>query len=293
MYSSCLSNYYKNQQVDTIALLCELGFTEYEARAYLSLVRAGSLNGYEVAKASGLPRANVYGVLDRLLVRGAARRLETRGGVRYRATAPERLVQRLGKAHQQTLAAVRDALAELAPEKESDPVFNVRGYGELLAQAHTLIDKAQASLLVAIQPREAAALAKPLQEARARGVAITTLCMEACPAECGGCQGDIHRYHLAPTGGARWLMLVADDNHMIAGEILAEDALAAETEQQLIVVLAASYIRQSLALVTVAGELGDRFHGLLSVKTRGTLDALYPEGGFAAFLRRVIATNTL
>ena len=282
-----------HQQVDSVALLHELGFTEYEARAYLSLVRAGSLNGYEVAKASGLPRANVYGVLERLIERGAARRLETRNGIRYRATAPERLVQRLEKTHQQTLTAVRDALAELTPAKESDPVFNMRGYGELLAQARTLIDKAQASLLVAIQPREAAALAKPLREAGARGVAITTLCMEACPAECGGCQGDIHRYHLAPAEDARWLMLVADDNRMIAGEILVDDALAVETEQRLIVVLAASYIRQSLTLVTVVGELGDRFHGLLSVKTRRTLDALYPEGGFAAFLRRVTATNTL
>ncbi len=282
-----------HQQVDSVALLHELGFTEYEARAYLSLVRAGSLNGYEVAKASGLPRANVYGVLERLIERGAARRLETRNGIRYRATAPERLVQRLEKTHQQILTAVRDALAELTPAKESDPVFNMRGYGELLAQARTIIDKAHTSLLVAIQPREAAALAKPLREAGARGVAITTLCMEACPAECGGCQGGIHRYHLAPAEDARWLMLVADDNRMIAGEILADDALAVETEQRLIVILAASYIRQSLTLVTVAGELGDRFHGLLSVKTRRTLDALYPEGGFAAFLRRVTAANTL
>ena len=279
--------------MDTVALLQELGFTKYEARAYLSLVRAGSLNGYALAKASGLPRANVYGVLERLIERGAARRHETRDGVRYQATAPERLIRRLEKGQQQTLAAVRDALVSLTPAKESDPVFNVHGYKELLVQARMIIDKARVSLLVAIQPHEAAALAKPLQEACTRGVVITTLCMEACPTECGGCQGDIHRYNLAPAEGARWLMLVADDNHMIAGEISPDDALAVETEQRLIVILTASYIQQSLALVTVAGELGDRFHGLLSVRARKTLDALHPEGGLAAFLRKVNKTTTL
>jgi len=279
--------------METVALLQELGFTEYEARAYLSLVRAGSLNGYALAKASGLPRANVYGVLQRLIERGAVRRHETRDGVRYQATAPELLVRRLEKGQQQTLAAVRDALVSLAPAKEPDPVFNVRGYKELLLQARMIIDKARINLLVAIQPHEAAALAKPLQEACTRGVMITTLCMEACPTECGGCQGDIHRYNLAPAEGARWLMLVADDKHMIAGEILAEDALAVETEQRLVVILTASYIRQSLTLVTVAGELGNRFQGLLSVEARQTIDALHPAGGFVEFLRKANKTTTL
>ena len=279
--------------MDMVALLQELGFTEYEARAYLSLVRAGSLNGYALAKASGLPRANVYGVLQRLIERGAVRRHDTRDGVRYRATAPELLIRRLEKGQQQTLAAVRDALVSLAPAKEPDPVFNVHGYKELLLQARMIIDKARISLLVAIQPHEAAALAKPLQEACTRGVMITTLCMEACPTECGGCQGDIHRYNLAPAEGARWLMLVADDKHMIAGEILAEDALAVETEQRLIVILTASYIRQSLTLVTVAGELGNRFQGLPSVEARQTIDSLHPAGGFVEFLRKAKKTTTL
>ena len=47
------------------ALLERLGFTEYEARAYLTLLGRNPLTGYELAKLSGIPRPNVYPVLDR------------------------------------------------------------------------------------------------------------------------------------------------------------------------------------------------------------------------------------
>ena len=51
---------------DITALLQQLGFSEYEARAYLALLQRNPLNGYELAKVSGLPRANVYAVLQKL-----------------------------------------------------------------------------------------------------------------------------------------------------------------------------------------------------------------------------------
>ncbi len=276
-----------NTNLNINTLLQELGFSEYEARAYVSLVGSGTCSGYEVAKNSGLPRANVYPVLKKLVQRGAVRRLDTHDGVRYVAVPPERMVQRLEKEHQRTLDAVRENLAALEQTAKATPVFNLRGYDELMEQARADIDTASTTLLVAIQPPEAARLAQPLRDARERGVAITTLCMQACVEECGGCQGDIHRYCLAPGAGLRWLLLVVDDKRMLASEVSAADAVAVATEQRLIVELAASYIRQSLTLATVADDLGERFHGLLSEHALKVLDALHPEGGFLARLKQV------
>ncbi|MGB9429299.1 MAG: helix-turn-helix domain-containing protein [Gammaproteobacteria bacterium] len=273
--------------MDIPALLQKLGFSEYEARAYVSLVRAGTLNGYEVAKDSGMPRANVYAVLERLVQRGAARRLKTRAGVRYAAIPPDRLVQRLEKEHLRTLTAAREALHALSGSEISTPVFNLQDMHELLEQARGLIDATHKTLLVAIQPSEAAALAQPLREARERGVHITTLCMQACATECGGCQGDIHRYCLTAGQSKRWLLLVADAGHMVAAEIQAHDVRAVATEQPLIVELTTAYIRQSLALATLAGDLGEDFHGLLSQPARQILDALHPEGGFLVHLKKM------
>ncbi|MGH8427607.1 MAG: TrmB family transcriptional regulator [Gammaproteobacteria bacterium] len=279
--------------MNTHALLQELGFGDYEARAYLSLVEAGaSCNGYEVAKTAGMPRANVYPVLEKLVERGAAQRLDTPQGVRYAATPPERLIGRLDKKHRRTLAAAQDALAALAQTSEPEPVFNLRSHEELTTQARADIDSARETLLVAIQPPEATALAQSLREARERGVAINTLCMEGCTAECGGCQGDIHRYHFAPAKDARWLLLVTDERRMLAGEILPAQTLAVATGQRLIVELVASWIRQSVVLATVADDLGERFRGLLSEEARRILDALHPEDGFSGRREQAAGVKT-
>ena len=275
--------------MDLEASLQELGFGEYEARTFAALVRGSGLNGYEVAKRSGIPRANVYAVLEKLVQRRAIRRYATREGTRYAALPPEQVLNDLNAAHTRALSDARNALARLTPEADTTPLFHIADAAELLDQARALIDSAATRLLVAIQPAEAEILAPVLCAARERGVSITTLCMQACAAECGGCQGNIHRYCLAPAA-ARWLLLVADDRRMLAAEMRAGGVTAVATEQRLITELAASYIRQSLALALMAGELGEDFHGLLSKQTLKVLDALHPEGGFLAHLKSMTET---
>lgn len=270
--------------MDTNALLQELGFTDYEARAYVSLVSIGTCNGYALAKAAGMPRANVYAVLERLVERGAARRLDTPGGTRYAAVEPAQLIQRIDAQHRRTLAAAETALAHLGQAENATSVFNLNNHDELLGEARALIDNATGSLRVALQPPEAAALAGPLRDARERGVAITTLCMQACETECGGCQGDIHRYNLRPESNARWLILIADHEHTLVGEITAAASSAIATRQRLAAELAGAYINQSLTLAIMADDLGENFHQLLSHRAREVLGALKLEAGFVAGL---------
>ncbi|HKV97617.1 MAG TPA: helix-turn-helix domain-containing protein [Gammaproteobacteria bacterium] len=275
---------------DVAPLLRDLGFGEYEARAYASLVSAGTANGYEIAKASGMPRANVYAVLEKLVQRGAARRIKQRTGVRYAAIPPRDLLRHLESEHARTLAAAGRALEALARSPEVTPVFNLKDESELHAQVGALIGGTRRSLLAAIRPPEAAKFASQLRDARSRGVAITTLCMDACAEPCGGCQGDLYRYCVHPDQRGRWLLLVADEARMVAAEIDAQAMRAIATEQFLVVSLASAYIRQSIALATLAGELGEKFHGLLSEHARQVLDALHPEGGFFEHLKEMTGT---
>lgn len=68
---------------DAATLLQQLGFGDYEARAYVALLQRSPLNGYELAKSSGIPRANIYAVLQKLEERNAVVRLDTPTGSRY------------------------------------------------------------------------------------------------------------------------------------------------------------------------------------------------------------------
>ncbi|HEX7386684.1 MAG TPA: helix-turn-helix domain-containing protein [Castellaniella sp.] len=270
--------------MDTVTALQQLGFSEYEARAYAALVGEGELNGYGLAKKTGIPRANIYAVAEKLLLRGALLRIEHEGGQRYVAVPPAQLLRKLESDHHQALEAAQRTLTQKAPAHEPAPVFNLRGK-ELLSKGEEVIRNCQSSLLVAIQSADASVLAPALQQAAARGVRITTLCLQACDGVCGGCQGDIHRYALAPGGGTRWLVLVADQTVALVGQVGDGVAEGMTTRQQLVVELAADFVRQNLGLAAICQGLGHRLEELLPAHVLAQLNDLYPDGGFPAYLR--------
>jgi predicted transcriptional regulator len=277
---------------DITALLQQLGFSEYEARAYLALLQRNPLNGYELAKVSGLPRANVYAVLQKLAERGAVVRLDMPSGARYAPVAPAELTQRIGSRFQEVLRTTQQALEELARPAVAEYLWNIQGYAALIDHAHALIDATQERLLVAIGRAEASALAEPLARAEARGVAVTTLCLDECPAECGGCRGTICRSCAAVSAVQHWLVLVADNAEALAGEIgLDDDALAVRTHQQLQVDLASWYIQHSMALAAVLSDLSRRQDQVLAPETRALLQSVDPHnrhGGWLDHLRVLV-----
>lgn len=273
-----------NMKMDAAQALQDLGFTDYEARAYVAMVEGGELNGYTLAKATGIPRANIYAVADKLVQRGAARRAEYGAGVAYVATAPERLLRSIEIKQQRVMRATQDALGRLAKRHSQPVVLNLRG-DEVLISARQLIDGSDESLLIALQPAEATALAAPMHLAHERGVAITILCLDGCCDECGGCTGNIYRYHLAPSGDARWLVVVGNGHSTLLGNMSDDGNRAVLTEQPLVVELASAYIRQSVTLAIIGSELVGQFTGLLSADSKRLLDGLYSNGDFLAHLR--------
>lgn len=249
-----------------------LGFTDYEARAYVGLLEAGEVTGYALAKATGIPRANIYAVLEKLAERGAVLRGQGQAGTTWTAVPADTLLGSLGRRHARSLAEAARVLADVGRGEAPTTVFNLHG-DELVERAGQLIDAAHDELLVAIQPSEAARLAAPLREARERGVTITTLCLEACDAPCGGCQGELHRRQLAPDDDSRWLVLAADGRQALVGQWRPARAEGVATTHPLVVELAGAYIRQSLTLALLDDELAGRFEELLSGQARRWLAA--------------------
>jgi HTH-type transcriptional regulator, sugar sensing transcriptional regulator len=278
---------------DAVTLLQALGFGDYEARAYVALLQRSPLNGYELAKASRVPRANIYAVLQKLEERGAVVRLDAPAGARYAPVPPMEITRRLGSRFQDGLSAAQQALEGLATPAEHVYVWNAQGYAVLLEHARALLDATQERLLVAIWPQEAQALAGQLARAEARGVEIATLCLNACPVECGGCRGQVHRNRVAPEERDHWLVIVPDDAEVLAGEISSsEDALAVRTRQRLLVDLTSWYIRHSIALAAILHDLGDRLDHLLDPETRAILQSVGPgqhKGSWLEHMRQLLS----
>ncbi|HYN87998.1 MAG TPA: helix-turn-helix domain-containing protein [Ardenticatenaceae bacterium] len=260
---------------DPVALLQQLGFGDYEARAYVALLQRSPLNGYELAKGSGIPRANIYAILQKLEERGAVVRLDTAEGARYAPIPATELTQRLVSRFQDVASSAQRALNEITSPAEHDYVWNARGYSVLLTHARSVIDSAQEQLSVAIWRDEAVALAENLALAEERGVRMTTLCQAGCSSPCGGCRGLIYRERTGPDQDSRWLVLVPDNAEVLAGQIGAgNEALVVRTRQPLLVDLASCYIPQGIALAAVLSDLAGRLEQVLGPETLAILESV-------------------
>ncbi len=56
---------------EIIKELQKLGFSQYECKAYIGLLKHSPVTGYEVSKQTGVPRSMIYEVLGKLMDKGA------------------------------------------------------------------------------------------------------------------------------------------------------------------------------------------------------------------------------
>ncbi len=119
--------------------LQELGFSQYEAQAYISLLKQYPLNGYELAKLSGIPRPNIYAVLKKIQEKGAVVRMDTPEGTRYAPVPARELIQKLRGQYMASLDAIDRSLSELSPQYKGDYIWNVRGYSVVIDHAASVI----------------------------------------------------------------------------------------------------------------------------------------------------------
>jgi HTH-type transcriptional regulator, sugar sensing transcriptional regulator len=276
--------------MSVIEHLQQLGFSEYEIKAYIALLQQHPLNGYALAKASGIPRPNVYGVLQKLEERGAVVAVNVAAGVLYSPIAPDRLIRLLSNHINEVLVAAKRELEALAIPVQQTYVQNIQGSDQLLDHARDLITSASERLLIALWLPEAAALAASLAQAQARSVVITTLCYETCEQECGGCQGSIYRYHVAPDQHMRQLIVIRDDTEMLIGT-LGKPVTAIRTHQTSLIEMTTWYLRHSIALAAVLTDVGSTLEATLKPETRQILRVIGHGESWLEYMRQLVGSD--
>ena len=264
---------------DPTHLLQELGFSEYEARAYIALLRKSPLNGYELAKVSGIPRPNIYAVLQKLQGRQAVTPIETASGVHYVPLPPETLTQRMSLGYQELLAQAAESLKAVTAPEDNEVLWNLRGYETILQKAQALIDAAESSVLLGVWQPESEALADATRSAEARGLEFISLCIQACPDECGFCHHPLFRYHMAPSNAQRWLIVVRDEAELLFASLAQDEPTAMHSRQASLVQLAGWYVRNSVALAAILSDTGSSLENSLNADTLDVLKLLVPGNG--------------
>jgi HTH-type transcriptional regulator, sugar sensing transcriptional regulator len=198
----------------------DVGFTEYEAKAYVALLRLGSATGYQVAKESGVPRSMVYEILNKLVARGAVATQSFTEAVRYAPVPPDHLLGRMRRELEDNLTALTHDLKGVATGSTAPGgTWNLAGRKNVLAYARQMIEKAQREVtLVVGDDDELDELLPQLQEAHARGVALVVISPVAYDA------GDVpivvypHGQSLRQATG-HGLALIVDGSELLIGEV--------------------------------------------------------------------------
>lgn len=171
--------------IDLQNKLTHIGFTEYEAKVYLTLLRENPATGYQVSKSSGVPRSMVYETLSRLHGRGVV--LETVEGraTLYRPLSPDLLLSRHENEHDRLLSGLREGLEELFSEQVDDRVWSIEGREASLQYAAEMIRQAQNEIYLVIADEELATLKVEIEAVCKRGLGVNTLLTGEGQLDCG------------------------------------------------------------------------------------------------------------
>ncbi len=81
--------------IDLLTKISTKGFTNHQAKAYLSLLKIGEGTGSAIAEQAGINRSKIYDVLGDLELMGAVRRISRDGKTIYFAVDPSVVLERL------------------------------------------------------------------------------------------------------------------------------------------------------------------------------------------------------
>ncbi|MEM2142476.1 MAG: helix-turn-helix domain-containing protein [Candidatus Thorarchaeota archaeon] len=143
----------------------ELGLTEYEVQAYVTLVDGGEMSASEVSSVSRVPFSRIYDVLGRLEERGFIQ-INRGRPTRYIPKAPSEVMKLISLEWETRLRSYTRAIVdELQPRFERDiqattrDVWLLHGRSAILAKAFEMLDDARVSVMLSIPSLDTGSLA--------------------------------------------------------------------------------------------------------------------------------------
>jgi sugar-specific transcriptional regulator TrmB len=265
--------------MDLLAKLGAIGFTEYEAKTYLALLREYPATGYQVSKEAGVPRSMVYEALGRLHSRGAV--LETHEGRAslYRPLAPELLLDQHEQEHQRLIAQLRAGLTELYVRRTEDRIWSIKRRRSVLSYATEMMRLAEAELYLVFDDVDLEILRGEILGAEERGVEISALLTGEAELACG----QVARH--APLESelqelTETLMVVADGQETLIARTDTETK-ATITRNPDLVLIARQFIWMELFAHRIHTRLGSDLLARLDPKDRAIFESLAPEQSIA------------
>jgi sugar-specific transcriptional regulator TrmB len=253
----------------SIDKLVQIGFSEYEAKAYVALLRESPVTGYQLAKASGVPRSMIYEVLGKLTARGAAMTLRKEGSTQYAPVPAGEFLTQLQREQDALIGALEEELGGLDAVSDLEYVWNIEGHENVMAKAREMIEQARERIYLSLLPATFPALRDALQRAIGRGVRVVVYSTGELDLPGGRVIANPMPEEVQERVEGLWLVLVVDAEEVLVAELLTENrARASWTGSPLFVLIAEHHLRTDLYLPRVLSLLGEQALSLIQEEDR-------------------------
>jgi len=228
--------------------LLKLGFTSYEARTYLGLLRNNPATGYEISQQVNVPRSVIYTILRKLESMGVVISIHEKPR-RYIPLSPKQLLSLLESDFSKRITSVKDDLIGFNNKPESEGFWNIRGYESLMELCSSLIKETNETIYISAWKREIEQLKKPLLAAKKRGVEIVAFSFTEIDQELG----EVFAYGVDEEKLAKFwdrkIIMVTDSKDLVMGSSNMDDEQQIIwTQNRAVLTIAVNYIILDITL---------------------------------------------
>ncbi len=252
--------------VNIVDRLQELGLSEYEARAYVALLREHPATAYETARRSGIPSSKIYQVIDRLEAKRMAVALAEGERVRYVPAPAQEFLSGYRERMEESLHGLGDELSRLETGPTLSAVWNLAGEESFRERTQGMVRSARKTILLSAWDEELRALEPVLHGRERKGVKIAIVRFGPSDVTAGKVFAHPIEDTLYSEKGGRGFTLVADGREALVATFAAdgrvEGAWSANTG---FVTLAEDYVKHDIYIMKIVR----RFDRML-VRTFGT-----------------------
>ena len=236
--------------------LADIGFTEYEAKVYMALLRESPATGYQLSKKAGVPRSMVYEALGRLSTRGAVLKTGESRAVLYRPLPPDALLARYEQEQYRLVQNLRSGLRKLYEALDEDLFWSISGRNSVLSYAAQMLQGARKEALLVVNDQDLDTLRVEIVSACERGVSVSALLTGAGDLPCGRVA------HHPPRESelqelADDLVLVIDNHEALIANA-DQDITATITRNRNMVLIARQFVWMELFTQRVYARLGPK-----------------------------------
>ncbi len=255
--------------MEILSDLSDLGFTDYEGKIYLALLKENPANGYQLSKRTGVPRSMVYEALGRLHARGAVLQSIDKKTTSYRPLPPEQLLERYERHQQELIHNLRDSLQNIYDSKPEDLLWTISGQEPSFSYASQMIADAKTEVYLVLNDIALDRLQEEIESACRRGIQVGVLLTGEGELECD--QVSYHPPAESELQGLEHMLVVVVDSRECLIANLNADIKATITTNQNLVLISRQFVWMELFAQRINERLTPNTLDLLDVSDRQIL----------------------